>query len=105
MSRTYRRKNQQHDYEWVLIDWQSRIPGIRSPRHDPQSALGRKAIAHYHSDSQITMRSAPPRWYRKSYDHRLRTRNNRQMRRWLQDVEFDPVFEASHWHDASYSWW
>ncbi len=105
MSRTYRRKNQQHDYEWVLIDWQSRIPGIRSPRHDPQSGLGRKAIAHYHSDSQITMRSAPPRWYRKSYDHQLRTRNNRQMRRWLEDAEFDPVFEASHRHDANYSWW
>lgn len=105
MSRTYRRKNQQHDYEWVLIDWQSRIPGIRSPRHDPQSGLGRKAIAHYHSDSQMTMRSTAPRWYRKVYDHQLRSHNNRQMRRWLEDAEFDPVLEASHRHDANYSWW
>jgi len=105
MSRTLRRKNQQHDYEWVLIDWESCIPGIRSPRHDPLSALGLKVIARYHSDSQVTMSSTAPRWYRKSYDHRLRTRNNRQMRRWLEDAEFDPVFEASHRHDANYSWW
>jgi hypothetical protein len=27
------------------------------------------------------------------------------MRRWLEDAEFDPVFEASHRHDANYSWW
>lgn len=84
MSRTFRRKNQQHDYEWVLIEWKSRIPGVRSPRHDPRSALGRKAIALYHSDSQITMSSSAPRWYRKVYDHRLRTRNNRQMSKWVE---------------------
>lgn len=105
MSRTFRRKNQQHDYEWVLIDWKSRTPGVRSPRHDPRSMLGRKAIAHYHSDSQMTMRSAAPHWYRKVYDHRLRTRNNRQMSKWFRDPEFDPVFEVSHRHDANYSWW
>ena len=57
MSRTLRRKNQQHDYEWVLIDWESCIPGIRSPRHDPLSAIGLKVIARYHSDSQVTMSS------------------------------------------------
>ena len=105
MSRTFRRKNQQHDYEWVLIDWKSRIPGIRYPRHDPQSTLGRKAIALYHSDSQMTMRSTAPHWYRKVYDHQLRTHNNRQMRRWLKDPEFAPIFETSHRHDANYSWW
>jgi hypothetical protein len=27
------------------------------------------------------------------------------MRKWLEDAEFDPVFEASHRHDANYSWW
>ena len=104
MSHTLRRKNQQHDYDWVLIDWRSRIPGVQYPRHDSRSALGQKAIAHYHSDSQTTMGSTAPRWYRKVYDHRLRTRNNRQMRKWLEDLEFDPVFEACHRHDANYSW-
>jgi hypothetical protein len=26
------------------------------------------------------------------------------MRKWLEDLEFDPVFEACHRHDANYSW-
>ena len=42
MSRTLRRKNQQHDYDWVLIDWRSRIPVVQYPRHDSGSALGQK---------------------------------------------------------------
>ena len=104
MSHTLRRKNQQHDCDWVLVDWRSCIPGVQYPSHDSRSALGQKVIAHYHSHSQITMGSAAPRWYRKVYDHRLRTRNNRQMRKWLEDLEFDPVFEACHRHDANYSW-
>jgi hypothetical protein len=105
MSRTLRRKNQQHDYDWVLIDWKACILGVQYPRHDSRSALGQKAIARYHSDSTITMGSTAPRSYRKAYDHRLRTRNNRQMRKWLKDPEFDPVFDAYHRHDANYSWW
>jgi len=105
MSRTLRRKNQQHDYDWVLIDWRSRIPGVQYPRHDPRSALGQKAIARYHSESQVTMGITAPRSYRKAYDHRLPARNDRQMRKWLEDPEFDPVFEAYHRHDANYSWW
>ena len=105
MSRTYRRQNQQHDYEWVLIDWKSRIAGVQYPRHDPRSILGRKAIARYHSDSQMTLRSSAPRWYRKIHDHQLRTFNNRQMRMWLEDPRFDPVFGVSHRRNANYSWW
>ena len=105
MSRTLRRKNQQHDYVWVLIDWRSRIPGMQYPRYDSRSALGQKAIARYHSDRQVTMGRTAPRSYRKAYDHRLRTRNDRQMRKWLADPAFDPIFEASHRHDANYSWW
>jgi hypothetical protein len=27
------------------------------------------------------------------------------MRKWLADPAFDPIFEASHRHDANYSWW
>jgi len=105
MSRTFRRKNQQYDYKWVLIDWKLRIAGLRSPRHDPRSPLGRKAIACYHSDSQMTMRSTAPRWYRKAYDHRRRTRNNLQMERWLAEPEYEPVFDGFHRHDADGTWW
>jgi hypothetical protein len=27
------------------------------------------------------------------------------MRKWLADPAVDPIFEASHRHDANYSWW
>jgi hypothetical protein len=104
MSRTFRRKNQQHDYEWVLIDWKSGGGVNHTLRLDPRSSLGRKALAHYHSDNEVTMGSSAPRWYRKAYDHRLRTRNNRQMRKWLAEPAFDLIFEASHRHNANYSW-
>ena len=104
MSRTYRRKNQKHDYSWVLIHWGSR-GDIDLPPHDPQSVLGRRAIARYHSDRQMTMRSTAPRWYRKIFDRQLRNRNNRQMRKWLANQAYDPIFEVSHRHDANYGWW
>jgi hypothetical protein len=103
MSRTFRRKNQHHDYEWILIDWKLRISGVRSPLNDPRSILGRKAIAHCHSDSQITMSSSAPRRCCKAYDNRLSTRNDRQMRKWLAEPAFDSIFKASHRHDANYS--
>ena len=40
MSRTLRRKNQQHEYDWVLIDWNSSFPGVQYLRHDSKSVLG-----------------------------------------------------------------
>lgn len=104
MSRTYRRKNQQHDYAWGLINWNSpRNTPLQS--HDRQSVLGRRAIALYHSDSQMTMKRGAPRWYRKVFDHQVCNRNHRQMRKWLANHAYEPVFEAWHRHDAQYSWW
>jgi len=105
MSRTVRRKNQKHEYSWVLKDWHLFIHGGPSVRHDQHSLLGKKAIALFHSDKEVTMGSSAPRWYRKVFDRRRRTRNDRMMRQWLVDREFDPVFEASHKHDANWSWW
>jgi hypothetical protein len=105
MSRTFRRKNQQHEYVWVLRDWDLFLKGGPSIRHDRRSIVGRKAIAIFHSDKEITMGSSAPRWYRKVFDRRRRNRNDRVMRQWLSDHSFDPVFEASHKHDANRSWW
>lgn len=105
MSRTYRRKNQQHEYVWALKDWDLFLSGGPSVRHDYHSFAGRKAIAKFHSDAQVTMNSSAPRWYRKVFDRRRRTRNNRMMRLWLKNLDFDPVFESSHKHDANSTWW
>lgn len=65
MSRTYRRRGERHDYDWVLRDsrW---INGVLTPfRIDPRSREGRRAIARFHSDAYWTLRSTAPRWYRR----------------------------------------
>jgi len=45
MSRTFRRKNQQHEYVWVLKDWKASFRERAAVRHSPHSRAGRKAIA------------------------------------------------------------
>ena len=104
MSRTFRRKNQAHEYLWVLKDWDRFTYGGPNILHDHKSFAGRKAIAIFHSDAQATMSSSAPRWYRKAFDRQRRTKNNRQMRLWLEG-RVDPIFEVRHSHDANWSWW
>ena len=104
MSRTFRRKNQQHEYRWVLKDWDAFCKGIQTVRYSKKSLAGRKAIAVFHSDAQVTMASSAPRWYRRAHDHRRRTENNRVMRLWLAGLA-DPFFEVRHRQDANWSWW
>ena len=105
MSRTYRRRGQRHEYRWVLRDstW---INGFLVPRFiDARSKEGRCAIARFHSDAYWTLRSTAPHWHRRIFDHRLRTLNFRELRRWLDDPGYDPVFQVRHRHGANWSWW
>lgn len=104
MSRTYRRRRHRHEYRWVLRDW-TVVPFIVPRLIDPRSPEGRRAVARFHSDNEITMRSAAPRWYRKVFQRRLRTFNDKQLRRWLADPGYDPVMQARHRHSANWSWW
>ena len=104
MSRTYRRRRHRYEYSWVLRDWADG-PFVAPLSIDPRSPEGRRAIARFHSDNEITMRSAAPRWYRKLFDRRLRTFNDKQLRRWLADPGYDPVMQAWHRHCANWSWW
>ena len=103
MSRTYRRRRQYHEYYWVLFDWQLGAPV--GALLDPRSREGRRAIARFHSDREATMGGAAPRWYRKVFDRRLRTFNDKQLRRWLADPGYDPVMQVWHRHCANWSWW
>ena len=105
MARTFRRKRDRHEYYWVLHDWGAKTPFGHWVQLDPRSKSGRKAIARFHSDKSVTMSGAAPRWYRKVSDHRIRTANDRMLRRWLTDPEFDPAFRTLHNHDANWSWW
>jgi hypothetical protein len=105
MARTYRRKRYCYEYCWVLRDWHPGKPVGNWIQLDPRSQAGRKALARFHSDKEATMNGAAPRWYRKVSDHRIRTVNNRMLRRWLADPDFEPVFRDWHRHDANWSWW
>jgi hypothetical protein len=105
MSHTYRRRGQKHEYRWVLRDWDASVPFGSSVLLDPRSREGRRAIARFHSDAETTMRGGAPRWYRKVFDRRLRTSNDKQLRRWLADSGYDPLTQDSHLHSANWSWW
>jgi hypothetical protein len=78
---------------------------VREVRIDRRSPQGRRAITHFHSDAGFTMRSAAPRWYRRVFDHQLRTMNDRELRRWLGDPGYDPVQQVRHRPRANWSWW
>ena len=67
MARTYRRRRERHEDYWVLHDWESRLPFGHWVQLDPRSKAGRKAVAHFHSDKTVTLRSSAPRWYRKTF--------------------------------------
>lgn len=106
MSRTYRRRGQYHEYRWVLRDCEFTTSfSLTWVPIDSRSKAGRRALARFHSDAERTMGSPAPRWYRRVYDHWLRTMNDRQFRRWLDDPGYDPVFQIRHRHMANWSWW
>lgn len=105
MSRTYRRRGERYDYDWVLRDsrW---VNGLLTPfPSDARSKEGRRAVARFHSDAYWSLRSPAPHWYRRIFDHRQRTLNTRQLRRWLDDPGYDPVVDVRHRHSANWSWW
>jgi len=72
---------------------------------DARSKEGRRAIARFHPDAYWTLRSTAPDRYRRIFDHRLRTLNCSELRRWLDDPGYDPVFHMRHRHSADWSWW
>jgi len=65
MARTFRRKQEWHEYRWVRRDWKADLPRGAWIDLDPHSNAGRKAIARFHSDKVATMLGAAPRRYRK----------------------------------------
>ena len=105
MSRTYRRRRHRYEYRWVLRDWKAAVPSGTTVMLDPRSPKRPRAIARFHSDKEVTMGGAVPRWYRKVFDRRQNTFNDNQLRRWLADPGYDPVMQVQHRHAANWSWW
>jgi hypothetical protein len=105
MSRTYRRRRHRYEYKWVLRNWKANVPFGTAVLLDSRSREGRRAIARFHSDAEITLRSTAPRWYRKTFERRLSNFNAKRLRRWLADDGYDPVMQVRHLHRADRSWW
>ena len=104
MSRTYRRRNRTDEYRWVLREWTfGPVAGFRLI--DRHTAEGRRAIARFHSDSTITMSSAAPHWYRRVFNKKLRTFDEREVRRWITNLDYEPLTRGRHRHDANWSYW
>lgn len=105
MSRTYRRRGAQYEYRWVLLDCTLERGYIERFEIDRNSSEGRRAIARFHSDAQVTLNSGPPRWFRRLFEKSQRSANTRQMLRWLADPAYEPLINARHRHSAKWAWW
>jgi hypothetical protein len=105
MSRTYRRRDARYDYYWVLLsDDDPDEPFWHRTWLDPRSKKGRRALARFHSDKEVTMGPAP-HWYRRLHTRRLRAFNRRILRNWTREPESEPVFINNHRHNANSEWW
>ena len=104
MARTFRRKRECHEYYWVLHDWESFPTGSGcsstcNPRPGAQSDRPfpfRQGGHHGRFGAALVPQGVRPP---------DSTGNDRMLRRWLVNPEFDPMFRAWHKHDASWSWW
>jgi hypothetical protein len=107
MSRTYRRRGERHEYRWVLRESTFDPESCRFAHYliDRDSSEGRRAIARFHSDAEITMRGGAPHWFRRIYKRRQRNANARELLRWLADPDYDPVMHSRHRHSARWAWW
>ena len=105
MSRTYRRKGERHEYRWVLREWtfeSGYLQRITLDRHSPE---GRRTIARFHSDAQVTMNGSAPKCFRRIFKRRQRNANTRQFLHWLADAGYEPVMDARHRNSAKWAWW
>jgi hypothetical protein len=105
MSRTYRRKHERHEYSWALREWTFESGHLQYFMLDPRSPKGRRALARFHSDAQVTMNGGVPRWFCRIFKRRQRNADTRQLFRWFADPGYEPVMNARHRHSAKWAWW
>lgn len=79
MSRTYRRRGERREYRWVLRDRSDATPWWAHALLDSRSKEGRRAIARFHSDAEVTMRSGVPHWFCRIFKRRQRNADTREL--------------------------
>jgi len=105
MSRTYRRRGERHEYRWVLCDWTFESGYLQRVEFDRNSPEGRRAIARFHSDCQVTMAGSAPRWFRRLFKRRQRNANAKELLMWIADPSYAPQLIARHRNSAKWAWW
>jgi hypothetical protein len=105
MSRTYRRQNERHEYRWVLREWTFETGRIQSFMLDRHSPKGRRAIARFHSDAEVTMKGGAPHWFCRIFKRRQRNADTREFLRWRADASYEPMMNARHRNSAKWAWW
>ena len=105
MSRTYRRRGECHEYRWVLSDFVFELGCLMRVAIDRDSPEGRRAIACFHSDADVTMKGGVPHWFRRIFKRRQRNANTRELLHWLADPGYDPVMSVRHRSSAKWAWW
>lgn len=109
MSRTYRRKNQIHDYRWVLRDYARPVEpqthfilvAVDIPASSPE---GRKRLADYHSDHAFVFGQAPLH-FRKLFKRSQRMEHRLEIARWLKDSKYPVQCDPRTRHSATWAWW
>ena len=105
MSRTYRRRGERQEYRWVLHEWTFEAGHLQCIMLDRNSTEGRRAIARFHSDAQMSMTGGVSRWFRRIFKRRQRGANTRELLRWLADPGYEPLMNARHRNSAKWAWW
>ena len=100
MSRTYRRKNEEHDNH-MLYEWCSKYYNrIYYAKEDKEYKVG---MAKFHSDSLMTMNQVP-KWYKVHYCRRpFRRKEKRALFLAVKYTEEDITFPGVV-KDAMYYW-
>ena len=74
------------------------------PSFEPDDGLdSRGRFSLFHTDN-VNYGETPPRAFVRLYKRQINRHNDRMLRRWLHDPEFDPVFEAKTYHRAQWAW-
>ena len=92
MSRTRRRIGA--EYRYILPSTDTTVP---------MTDEDRLWVIRFHSDHYPKWGS-PPREFVRLYKRKMNRHNDRMLRRWLNDPEFDPVFDVKTYHRAQWAW-
>lgn len=96
MSRTYRKRCEAEDW-WVREELVRIYPNYTYVwvKRDLESEKYKKELAKYHSDSYRSFREPGPARFRNLFEERpLRRQNKRELQRFMQDSEYEPLIDA-----------